>query len=126
MDLPARIGPCELGQLGRWVTVRCPRELAPIMRRAGEWEPGSRRWLIEARRIGPVIRALRRDTIPLFRQAGLDLDEKRVDRIHAIHNARVQLFATALNNLGVGHPRRCHRALGQRHGVRLGRTSPSG
>jgi len=28
----------------------------------------------EARRIGPVIRALRRDTDPLFRQAGMDLD----------------------------------------------------
>jgi len=55
--------------------VRCPADLAPLMRRAGgQWEPGSRRWLIEQRRIRPVIRALRRDTDPLFRQAGIDLD----------------------------------------------------
>jgi hypothetical protein len=39
------------------------------------WEPRSRRWLIKRRRIGPVIRALRQATDPLFRQAGLDLDE---------------------------------------------------
>jgi hypothetical protein len=45
------------------------------MRRAGgQWEPGSRRWLLERRRIGPVIRALRRQTDPLFRQAGMTLD----------------------------------------------------
>ena len=56
--------------------VRCPADLARIMRRAGgTWEPGSRRWLIELRRIGPVIRELRRVTDPLFRRAGLDLDE---------------------------------------------------
>jgi hypothetical protein len=56
--------------------VRCPQDLAPMMRRAGGvWEPGLRRWLIEPRRIGPVIRALRRETDPLFRRAGLDLDE---------------------------------------------------
>jgi hypothetical protein len=46
------------------------------MRKAGgQWEPGSRRWLIERRRIVPVIRELRRDTDPLFRQAGVTLDE---------------------------------------------------
>jgi hypothetical protein len=73
---PARIGPVEFGTLGRWVTVRCPHELDPLMRRAGGlWEPGSRRWLIEQRRIGPVLRHLRRTTDPLFRQAGIDLDE---------------------------------------------------
>jgi hypothetical protein len=33
--LPARIGPCEFSELGRLVTVRCPRELADVMRRAG-------------------------------------------------------------------------------------------
>jgi hypothetical protein len=32
------------------------------------------RWLIERRRIGPVIRALRRETDLLFRRAGIDLD----------------------------------------------------
>jgi hypothetical protein len=58
------------------VAVRCPRELDPLMRRAGgTWEPVSRRWLIEHRRIGPVLRELRRTTDPLFRQAGLNLDE---------------------------------------------------
>jgi hypothetical protein len=56
-------------------TVRCLVDLAPLMRRAGGlWEPGSRRWLIEQRRIGPVLRHLRRITDPLFRQAGMDLD----------------------------------------------------
>jgi hypothetical protein len=73
--LPARIGPCEFAEFGRLVAVRCPCELADVMRRAGgQWEPGSRRWLIERRRIGPVIRILRRTTDPLFRRDGLDLD----------------------------------------------------
>jgi hypothetical protein len=40
----------------------------------GQWEPGSRRWLIERRRIGPVIRALERTVDPLFRAAGVALD----------------------------------------------------
>ena len=75
-DLPARIGPVEFGTLGSMVAVRCPVDLAPIMRRAGGmWEPGTRRWLIERRRIGPVLRELRRTTDPLFRQAGVSLDE---------------------------------------------------
>jgi hypothetical protein len=74
-DLPARIGAVEFGTLGGMVAVRCPSELARLMRRAGAmWEPGSRRWLIERRRIGPVIRELRRTTDPLFRRTGLDLD----------------------------------------------------
>ena len=38
------------------------------------WEPGSRRWLILRRRVGPLIRDLRRSTDPLFRQAGMSLD----------------------------------------------------
>jgi hypothetical protein len=47
--------------------VRCPRELDPVMSRAGgQREPGTR--------IGPVIRTLLHDTDPLFRRAGLDLD----------------------------------------------------
>jgi hypothetical protein len=74
-EIPARIGPVEFGTLGSWITVRCPSDYVPLMRRVGgQWEPGSRRWLIERRRIGPVIRALRRDTDPLFRRVGLDLD----------------------------------------------------
>ena len=42
---------------------------------SGMWEPGARLWCIEPRRIGPVLRQLRRATDPLFRQAGIDLDE---------------------------------------------------
>ena len=74
-NLPAQIGPCRFGALGNWITVRCPRDFDPAMRRAGgQWEPGTRRWLIEPRRIWPLIRTLQRTTDPLFRQAGLDLD----------------------------------------------------
>jgi hypothetical protein len=56
--------------------VRCPHELAPLMRQAGgQWEPGSRRWLIERRRTNALIRKLERVTDPLFRQAGIRLDD---------------------------------------------------
>jgi hypothetical protein len=73
--LPARIGPVEFGELAGLVAVRCPRELDDVMRRAGgQWEPGTRQWLIERRRIGPVIRMLERVTDPLFRRAGLTLE----------------------------------------------------
>jgi hypothetical protein len=77
--LPAQIGPCQLSPFGeKWIAVRCPGEFEPLMRRAGGlWDPAGRRWLIERRRIGPVLRALRRDTDPLFRQAGIDLDGDR-------------------------------------------------
>ena len=41
------------------------------MRRAGgQWDPGGKRWLIERRRIGPVIRTLRR----VFSAAGISLE----------------------------------------------------
>jgi hypothetical protein len=74
--LPARIGPVEFAEFGRMVAVRCPQDFAHILQRAGgAWEPGSRRWLLERRRIGPVIRGLQRATDPLFRRAGLTLDE---------------------------------------------------
>jgi hypothetical protein len=74
-DLPARIGPAEFSILGGLVAVRCPSELGPLLRKAGStWEPGSRRWLVERRRLGPLIRNLRRATDPLFRHAGIDLD----------------------------------------------------
>jgi hypothetical protein len=74
---PTQIGPCQFFPFGhRMIAVRCPSEFAPLMRRAGgTWDPGSQRWLIHMRRIGPVIRELRRVTDPLFRQAGIDLDE---------------------------------------------------
>ena len=74
-DLPAHIGPAEFQALGSLVAVRCPHDLDPLMRKAGGmWEPGSRRWLIERRRMNPLVRNLRRATDPLFRQAGVDLD----------------------------------------------------
>jgi hypothetical protein len=75
LPLPARIGPAEFSQLGGMVAVHCPREFADILRRAGGvWEPGSHRWLVQRRRIGPVIRALERATDPLFRRVGMPLD----------------------------------------------------
>jgi hypothetical protein len=73
--LPARIGPAEFGEFGRMVAVRCQKELAHILQRAGGvWEPGSRRWLVDRRRVGPLIRALEAATDPLFRRAGMTLD----------------------------------------------------
>jgi hypothetical protein len=80
VDLPARIGPCQLSTFGaKWVAVRCPQDFDPLMRRAGgQWEPGSRRWLIERRRLGPLVRNLRRATDPLFRRVGLDLDHQPI------------------------------------------------
>ena len=75
INLPARIGPAELSTLGGLAAVQCPSELAPLMQKAGGiWEPGSRRWLVERRRLGPLVRNLRRSTDPLFRRAGIDLD----------------------------------------------------
>jgi hypothetical protein len=67
VTLPARVGPVELGKLGKLVTV-------PDAPSRGQWEPGTRQWLVERRRIGPVIRRLERVTDPLFRQAGLTLE----------------------------------------------------
>jgi hypothetical protein len=71
-----RIGPAEFSIFNpKWVAVRCPSDLDPLMRNAGGlWELGSRRWLIARRRINPLIRNLRRVTDPLFRRAGIDLD----------------------------------------------------
>jgi hypothetical protein len=73
--IPEHIGPVEFGTLGKQIAVRCPKELAHILRRAGAiWAPGSRRWLVQRRRIGPVIRALEAATDPLFRRQGIVLD----------------------------------------------------
>ncbi len=75
-QIPSHIGPVEFGTLGGMVAVRCPSDFDHLMQRAGGlWEPGSRRWLIERRRISPVIQALRRTTDPLFRRAGMSLDD---------------------------------------------------
>lgn len=76
-EVPARIGPVEFGELGAMIAVRCPSDCAPVMRKAnGLWEPGAGRWLIERRRIGPVLRTLRQTTDTLFRQAGITLDNQ--------------------------------------------------
>ena len=73
--IPRQIGPCQLGELGAMITVRCPHDFDGVMLKAGGlWEPGRKRWLIERRRIGPIIRALEGATDPLFRRAGLNLD----------------------------------------------------
>ena len=76
LQIPAAIGSVVFGTLGvGWVTVRCPRQYDKLMRSAGAtWDPGARRWLVERRRIGPVIRELERSVDPLFRHAGIRLD----------------------------------------------------
>ena len=76
IDVPPSIGPVVFGTLGvGWVMVRCPRQYDDLMRRAGGlWEPGARQWLVERRRIGPVLRELEHTVDPLFRQAGIRLD----------------------------------------------------
>jgi hypothetical protein len=74
-DIPTRIGSVVFERLERWVTIRCPPEFSPLMRRAGGiWETDRQRWLIHVRRIDFVIRVLRRVTDSLFRQASIDLD----------------------------------------------------
>ena len=40
---------------------------------------GKRRWLNELRRMGPLIRELRRSTDPLFRRAGIDWTGRVID-----------------------------------------------
>ena len=76
LDVPPSIGPVVFGTLGvGWVMVRCPQQYDELMRRAGGvWEPGARQWLVERRRIGPVIRELERTVDPLFRRVGIHLD----------------------------------------------------
>jgi hypothetical protein len=72
---PDRVGSVELVALGRLVAVRCPAELAHILRRAGaKWEPDSRRWLVRRQRIAPVVRALEAETDPLLRRVGTSPD----------------------------------------------------
>jgi hypothetical protein len=74
--IPEHVGRCRFGRLGAWITVQCPEEFDALMQQAGAvWEPGQRRWLLRLRRLGPVLRALRRQTDPLFRRTGLDLAE---------------------------------------------------
>jgi hypothetical protein len=64
--------------MGTWITVQCPREFDTLMMEAGGvWEPGERRWLLRLHRLGPVLRALRREADPLFRHQGINLDADR-------------------------------------------------
>ena len=59
--IPERVGPCQFGRLGLWITVQCPAEFDPMMLKAGGvWDPGERRWLFRLHRLGGVLRALRR------------------------------------------------------------------
>ena len=49
------------------IMVRCPSEYDDLMRGAGAvWEPGARQWLVQRRRIGPVIRELERIVLERF------------------------------------------------------------
>ena len=74
--LPTHIGPVEFSEHDAWVAVRCPRDLEPLVQKAGGiWEPGSKRWLVKRRRLGPLVRNLRRATDPLFHRTGVSLDE---------------------------------------------------
>jgi hypothetical protein len=75
ISVPARIGQVEFSMLGGMIAVRCPQELVPLVQKAGGiWEPDSKRWLVQRRRLNPLIRNLHRATDPLFRNAGIDLD----------------------------------------------------
>ena len=65
MQIPTHIGPCEFGALGKLIAVRCPHDYDAVMHR---------RWLIERRRINPVIRTLRQTVDPLFHYAGVILE----------------------------------------------------
>ena len=77
VDVPPSIGPVVFGTLGvGWVMVQCPSQYDGLMRRAGGvWEPAARQWLVERRRIGPVIRELERTVDPLFRRVGINLEQ---------------------------------------------------
>ena len=64
------------------VAVRRPQDFAPLMRQAGGmWEPGSRRWLVERRRVGPLIRNLRQVTDPPVPAGGNRLGRSGMTRI---------------------------------------------
>jgi hypothetical protein len=66
-----RIGSVERGELGRMVAVRRTKELAHIVQPAGASGSLARAWLVDRRRIGPVIRTLEAAADPLFCRPGL-------------------------------------------------------
>ena len=96
--IPAHVGACEFGHRGKLIAVRCPREFDALMRNAGgQCEAGSRRWLIERYRIGPVIRALYHVTDPLFRQAGIELNGVSLCASRTVAVALIVALAMAVN-----------------------------
>jgi hypothetical protein len=76
LTLPHQVGPCQIAWLGSLVAIRCPKDLDRIVgRTAATWEPGSGRWLVSPSRAAKLVPKLRRATDPLFRKAGMSLDQ---------------------------------------------------
>ena len=76
-----------------------------LMRRAGGvWEPGARQWLVERRRMGPVIRELERIVDPLFRQAGFGSTDARARLLG--HTMRALMLDRTLSQARRRLPRR--------------------
>jgi hypothetical protein len=76
LTLPHQVGPCQIAWLGALVAIRCPKDLDRIVgRTAATWEPGSGRWLVSPSRAAKLVPKLRRATDPLFRKAGMSLDQ---------------------------------------------------
>ena len=62
------------------VLVQAPSEFGPLLARAGgAYDKGCRGWWVERRRIGPLIRSLKKRTDPLFRKAGMELVDRPED-----------------------------------------------
>jgi hypothetical protein len=68
IPIPKQVGPCRFGRRGNWITVQCPAEFDALMSAAGGIRDSSSKhsWLLREARIGPVLRALRRATDPVF------------------------------------------------------------
>jgi hypothetical protein len=72
-DLPHWIGPVEIDRLGALFAIRCPEDLAPLLREAsGLWEPESRCWLLPGRAIVRLVPKLKRATAPGAGPGGID------------------------------------------------------
>ena len=75
-----------------------------LMRRAGGvWEPGARQWLVERRRMGPVIRELERMSIRV-RQAGFGSTDARARLLG--HTMRALMLDRTLSQARRRLPRR--------------------
>jgi hypothetical protein len=68
IPIPEKVGPCQFGRRGPWITVQCPPEFDTLMSAAGGIKDpsGEHSWLLRQNRIGPVLRHLQRFTDPLF------------------------------------------------------------